>query len=692
MHEIARFLSTHPPFDTLDEAALEAVAARAEVEPLPPSAAILDSADARAEHAFVVRDGSVELLIGGRLFDVLGEGEMFGFASVLEEGPLGFVARTGADGAVVVRVPADAIRPVLERPEAVRFVARTLAAGMRLLAGSGCRAAARRRPTGPRGELVRAPAVVCGPATSVRDAAARMVEAGATCVVVELGDRLGIVTDRDIRTRVLAEGAGPDAPLSAVMTAPAWTFAADRSGTEALMEMLDHGIRHLPVIAPGRGLVGVLDDVDLLASERRAPFRVRGLVARAEDADAVAAAARELPATLIALHDAGQPVAAIGRTLSALHDSIVRRLIELAHAELGDPPVPVHVARDRQLRPPRAVPELRRRLRARVGGRASAADDAAAAWFRALAQRVLDDLAACGFRLDEHGALASRPLFARSVDGWAEAARRWAEDPDRDRGLMLLSVVVESDPVWGATRVPEALAAAFAGAPGRAAMLRRLATAALAERPPTGFLRDFVLHSTGERKGVLDIKRGGLLPIESLARWSGLAAGVTAASTRARLDAAKAAGTLVGRRRGGAARRVRARLRAADGAPGRAAARRPPARRPDRAGRAHLADPLGAQGRVPRGRPRPARHRRRARPQPALAARCARAPPRAQPRLNAAMISRWNASTCSRMIARARGPSRSSSASTSAAWSWTAWPSPGTRSSTRYQTRSESVK
>ena len=63
--------------------------------------------------------------------------------------------------------------------------------------------------------------------------------------------------------------------------------------------------------------------------------------------------------------------------------------------------------------------------------------------------------------------------------------------------------------------------------PNREQLLGRLAAAALAERPPTGFLRHFVLHSTGERKRVLDIKRGGLLPIEVLARWSGLAAGVT---------------------------------------------------------------------------------------------------------------------------------------------------------------------
>ena len=53
-----------------------------------------------------------------------------------------------------------------------------------------------------------------------------------------------------------------------------------------------------------------------------------------------------------------------------------------------------------------------------------------------------------------------------------------------------------------------------------------------------------MLEDSGERKGVLDIKRGGLLPIEALARWAGLAAGVGAASTTARLRAAEEAGTL----------------------------------------------------------------------------------------------------------------------------------------------------
>ena len=212
----------------------------------------------------------------GRLLDLLGEGEMFGFASLLEEQPMGFVARAAED-ALVYRIPEHAIRPVLERPAAVRFVVGSLSKSVRLLSGD------EREPPPAAGrpvrELIRAPALVCAPDTPVQQAAQQMVEAGATCVVVDLGDRLGIVTDRDIRTRVAAAGAGPETPLSAVMTAPAWTVAADRSETEALFEMLDHGIRHLPVLEADRRLVGVLDDVDLIASERRAPFRLRSQIA-----------------------------------------------------------------------------------------------------------------------------------------------------------------------------------------------------------------------------------------------------------------------------------------------------------------------------------------------------------------------------------------------------------------------------
>ena len=153
MHDIAEFLRTHSPFDSLDEETLIEVAESAEIEFYAAREKILDSADV-VEFAYVVRSGSVELVIDGRLLDLIGEGEMFGFVSLLSEGPLGFEARAAED-TLVYRIPADVIRPVLERPAFVRFVTGVMNERLRFLAGHQPEAPL--SSTGrPVGELIRA--------------------------------------------------------------------------------------------------------------------------------------------------------------------------------------------------------------------------------------------------------------------------------------------------------------------------------------------------------------------------------------------------------------------------------------------------------------------------------------------------------------------------------------------------------
>jgi CBS domain-containing protein len=170
-------------------------------------------------------------------------------------------------------------------------------------------------------------------------------------------------------------------------------------------------------------------------------------------------------------------------------------------------------------------------------------DPVAAAHARTLAERVLAGLAAAGFPADANGAVASNPLFARSYAAWAAAARRWLADPAQEKAPILVSLLVDARPVWG-VRADPAVPDAFRAARDHPDLLRLLGRYALAHRPPTGFLRDFVVEHTGARRGALDVKRGGLVPIVDLARWAGMAAGVTSASTPARLRAAAAAGTL----------------------------------------------------------------------------------------------------------------------------------------------------
>ena len=136
-----------------------------------------------------------------------------------------------------------------------------------------------------------------------------------------------------------------------------------------------------------------------------------------------------------------------------------------------------------------------------------APDDAARqARLHAIATTVVERLEACGLRADEHGATASDPRFVRSLESWQRAVRSWIDDPTQEKALVLVSVLVDSRPVWGVhTGTP--VADSFRLAPSNPALLRLLARFALSHRPPTGFFRGLVVEPTGEHRGRLDLKQ-----------------------------------------------------------------------------------------------------------------------------------------------------------------------------------------
>ncbi len=160
-----------------------------------------------------------------------------------------------------------------------------------------------------------------------------------------------------------------------------------------------------------------------------------------------------------------------------------------------------------------------------------------------VATRVMDGLSACGLRPDTHRASAADGLFVRSLHSWTQAARTWLEDPNAEKALILVSVLVDSRPVWGVHAGPP-VSDTFREAPRHPVLMRQLGRFSLSYRPPTGFRRNLVVEHSGEHRGRLDLKLGGVVPIVDIARWAAMAAGVTSASTSERLRAARDAGTL----------------------------------------------------------------------------------------------------------------------------------------------------
>ncbi|MGD1056067.1 MAG: putative nucleotidyltransferase substrate binding domain-containing protein [Solirubrobacteraceae bacterium] len=542
--DVVDFLRAHPPFDALEVTDVERVAASAEVEFFLAGTIIFAKSAQPVEHLRVVRTGAVEIVLDEVVLDELGPGELFGHASMLSGLPPGFEARAQED-TLCYRIPEEAARTALARPESVRFVARSLLeVHAHATAALAPRQLAPDRASQPVATLIRDPPLVCSPDTSIREAATRMAAAPATSILVELGDSLGIVTDRDLRSRVIAAGVSYEAPVSSVMSAPAYTVAPNRPGGDVLLEMLDRGVRHFPVVSAEREVIGVVEAVDLLAVEALSSFYLRRAIARAESVADLIHATEGLRPAVVALHEARVAASRVAAIYSVVLDALTRRLIELAIETTPHPPTP-----------PAEFSWLALGSQSRREAVPGSDADSAIVWYgdapeetvrpylHALAVQVTAGLDACGIRVDGHGATAADVLFVRSLESWRKVALSWIERPTREQALILVSVLVDSRPVWG-IHSGAPVSDTFRAATSRPELLHLLARFALTHRPPTGFLRGLVVEHDGEHRGRLDLKRGGLLPVVDLARWAGMAAGVTSASTLERLHAAGEAGTL----------------------------------------------------------------------------------------------------------------------------------------------------
>jgi CBS domain-containing protein len=444
----------------------------------------------------VIHSGGVDISHEGRLLDLLGPGDTFGHAAMLSGLPPGFEARAAED-TLCYRIPVAVARPLLDRARS-----RELQVGTR----EGHQAVSK---------LIRTPTVTCKPSESIGIVAERMTAAGASAAIVQLDDgQIGIVTDRDLRTRVLAAGRSGGARIDSAMTFPAFVVTPGRLGGEVLYEMLERGIRHAPVVSEGGRLIGVLEDADLFAAEPRSWFGARRAIARARNLDGLGEVAARLPGLMLDLHHAELPALELARVLSALVDALTARAIELAVAGRGLPDEGiVWVALGSQARRELTLASTRR------GAFVCGAElELEPGWQDGLGPA----LALCGM---------TDPVVARDGPGWIRAGA--TEE-------LALSVLADRRALWGTPVEPLPLADGAA----RARLLGALAEHAFGHSPPTGFDADTVLALDGARRDRLDIRLAATVPIAALGRWAAAVAGNGEGSTPDRLRTAAEAGVL----------------------------------------------------------------------------------------------------------------------------------------------------
>lgn len=514
------------PFDRLGPEALSTLERTLEISFFPTGTRVLERSGAKSNHLYLVRKGLAHLVREGRAVMPLEEGELFGYPSLLSQEAPAFDVVVDED-LLVYRWPAETFGKLLEYPAFAEFFTRGLAERLRL--GQEEEAGPNTSLSLPVRELVTREAVLVPRDASIGQAAGVMRQHQISSVLVE-GEPLGILTDRDLRNRVLAEGKGPQTPVSEVMSAPLKSLPASTPLFEALSYMVAQGIHHLPLEQDGK-IIGVVSDTVFLRQQSRSPLYLLRRLERSKDPRQLGGYARELTGIAESLLQGGLGVSEIGRSVSTLGDALVRTLLKLGQEQLGTPPTPyAWMVFGSEGRMEQALLTDQDNALVYLEDTLQAKD-----YFARLAHWVVQGLVEAGYPPCEGGYMATR--WHKPLTQWEELFRHWVHSP-KPQELLEAMIFFDYRAVGGELSL-EPLGQIVRQSGQQGVFLAQLAKAALHFRPPIGFFRQI-----REEEGGVDLKKGGIAPTVALARVYALEAGSSAKGTVERLEAAARANKL----------------------------------------------------------------------------------------------------------------------------------------------------
>jgi CBS domain-containing protein len=525
--EALDFIEQIPPFDQLQPADLALVRQALQRVEVEPDAMILKQGGAPSTYLNIVRSGAVELRTNGQVRHLLETGDMFGFPSMLSQEPP-LADAIAAEPGVIYRIPETLFRTLLERPSFAQYFLRGLSERLRSAATTDQAVNAQGLGMPVKYLIARKPLFVALDATA-QEAAQIMSEANVSSVLVA-DDPPGIITDRDLRQRVLAAGLGPATPVGDVMSRPLVTLDSDTPVHGAMMRMLEAQIHHLALTEEDQ-IVGLLSSTDLLRFQSQDPIFLQRQLNALDDPAELARYSGEINGTIEMLSRGGLAAPQIGRIVSALNDTLISRLLQQAERALGAPPMPyAWIVFGSEGRCEQMV--LTDQDNALIYAEPSAA---AHDYFCTLADYVGTRLIRAGFPPCPGGYMATN--WCKPMEDWLALFTSWIERPE-PQAVMEAGIFFDFRTVHGTFSL-EPLEEVMVSARRNGIFLAYLVQAARAFAPPLGFF-----NRLRSEDGYIDLKKGGVAPVVGMARALALATGSRERSTIERLAAAVEGGSL----------------------------------------------------------------------------------------------------------------------------------------------------
>lgn len=371
-------------------------------------------------------------------------------------------------------------------------------------------------------------------AASAREAAEAMTARRVSSVFITVGnDLVGILTDRDIRMRLVSENLPASTPVSQIMTVDPQTIEPSASLFAATLLMTKRGYHHLPVVHDGR-LTGVVTTSDLILSRKDDPVYLVQHISRQQDVASIEGLVAGISNLMLQWVQAGMRAEQVSRILTAISDAIAARLISLAEEKYGPAPVPwCWVGFGSQARAEQLLGADQDNGMI-ISDKLQSADKQ---WFSDVARFVCDGLNECGYPYCPGKVMATTDEWRKPLSEWQNKVQAWTRTPTAD-AVMRVSIFFDLRCVYGDSQLVEQLQTVMLEqCASNTIFLAALAANALDSKPPLGLFRRFVVDRDGEHRDSLDLKKHGVLPATEIVRLRALAAGIAAVNTDERLSA-----------------------------------------------------------------------------------------------------------------------------------------------------------
>ncbi|VAW96432.1 Predicted signal-transduction protein containing cAMP-binding and CBS domains [hydrothermal vent metagenome] len=537
--EIRDFIKHYSPFDVLDDSALDTLPKNLTIRYFRRGQ-VFPEANADEKNLYMVRSGAIEFRDrDAQLTDKLGEGDIYSQQCIADtNAPDISWQGVCVEDTLVYLLPCNVLaqlrknvdvfnrhfnRSINERlREAVEY---THAENMRDLSAMKLEVS---------GLTDRLPVIV-DEATSIQQAAKIMTNEQVSSILVSSNSQLiGLLTDRDIRSRCVAEGVALDNPIGLIMSTDLETVSDSTLLSEAVLAMTRKQIQHLPVLKNNKP-IGILTTSDVVRHLSTSSALIATDIVKAHSLEALEKISTRLPELQLQLSLSSATAKHIGEVISSISDAITCRLLELAEAQYGAPPVSyVWAAGGSQAR----------------NEQTSHSDQDSAliisnnfkpehgAYFKTLTEFVSNGLNACGYVFCPGNAMATNEQWRQPLVIWKKTFKGWINSP-APKALMLSSIFFDLRPVYGDfSLLDELQQAVLEQTKDNQLFISHMVANALKHQPPLGFFRNFVMVQDDKHKNTLNLKQRGIIPIVDIARVLALKMAISATNTVERLNAA----------------------------------------------------------------------------------------------------------------------------------------------------------